>query len=131
MVRRALCSLLRLPNEADAVHVVLTVRAEGDREHWRRRFAGRRLDSTMRARRGRLIERFGVYTFGYRLEMDGFVLRYRYERAWLLGVPLPRWLALGSNAECRGDETGWVIDSLVFAPLLGPLARYHGRVELQ
>ena len=60
---------------------------------------------------------------------DSDVLRYRFRRAWLLGVPVPRSLALRSDAVCRGDDRGWELDSRVSIPWLGELVRYRGRVE--
>lgn len=126
--RAAACTLLGLPAAGEEVPVELLVTADRRGEHWRRRFGSRRLTSVQRARGALLVERFGPYAFGFRLAVEGETLVYRFERAWLLGCPLPRRLALRSGAVCRGDGAGWQVESWVGLPGLGELVRYSGRV---
>ena len=122
-------SVLLLPSEADGAQVQLRVSLRGDAERWERSFDGRALSSIQRAYRGLLLERFGPYTFGFRVEPEVDGLSLVFARAWLFGIPWPSWLAVKSRARARAVDSGWHVDVVVTAPLLGLLARYDGVVE--
>ncbi len=125
---RLIASVLGLPaDSADAV-VVLTITIEGPKQKWERRFDGRRLVSWQQAHGALLLERFGPYTFGLRLQCEDDGLSYTFVRAWFLGIPVPSWLAVESTARTRAQGIGWFLESEVTAPLVGLLVRYTGTV---
>lgn len=127
-IGRAVAAALGMPRATPAAAVVLSVTIHGDRQRWERRFDGRPLVSWQRAHRGLLLERFGPYTFGFDLVVEPDGLSYRFRRAWLFGIPVPRWLAVRSRARAWADGAGWRVESVVTAPLVGLLAEYTGTV---
>ena len=123
------CGITGLPASGSDVPVDLEVVVEPNRERWIRSFDGQALVSVQTVRGGLLLERFGGYTMGFRMSAPEGVLTYTFERAWFLGLPVPRILALRSHATARGDEAGWEVDSHVTTPGGATILRYRGRVE--
>jgi hypothetical protein len=100
--------------------------AEGDAERWIREFGGKRLESVQRMWNGLLVENFGIVTLGFRLVVEGPALRLVPVRTWVLGVPLPYWLAPHGDGREEGLPDGCQIVARAFAPLLGQLVQYGG-----
>jgi hypothetical protein len=130
---RILARFLRLPAEGPAVPVRVEVERMGDREVWRRWFAGRPY-VTRQTRRGRIrIERIGALEVRYRLWASRNEVCYAQERACLrvgrLAVPLPRCLSPTVSASAAGpDGDLFFVAVTVCAPLVGPLLSYAGYV---
>jgi hypothetical protein len=111
------------------VPVLLEVSVKGDREVWCRRFAGRPVVSRQWERDHLLIEAFGVNSFSCNLAIAGPDLIYEFRRAWLAGIALPSWIAPRVDGRVTGDPGGWHVSVRVFAPVLGEILHYEGRVE--
>jgi hypothetical protein len=130
---RLLARLLRLPREGPAVPVRVEIERMGDREVWRRWFAGRPY-VTRQSRRGRIrIERIGALEIRYRLRAWRNEVLYAQERACLrvgwLAVPLSRRLAPTVSAWAAGPEGDrFFVAVTVLAPVIGPLLSYAGYV---
>jgi hypothetical protein len=105
----------------------------GDREVWRRWFAGRPY-ITRQTRRGPIrIERIGALQIRYRLRALQNEVRYTQQGACLqvgrLAVPLPRCLSPMVSAWAAGpDGDRFFVAVSVCAPLVGPLLSYAGYV---
>lgn len=130
---RMLAHVLRLPREGPAVPVRVEIERMGDREVWRRWFAGRPY-VTRQSRRGRIgIERIGALEIRYRLRASSHEVRYVQEavsiRVSRLAVPLPRCLSPVVTAWAAGPAGDrFFVAVSVCAPLVGPLLSYAGYV---
>jgi hypothetical protein len=120
---------LRLPKAGRDVPVRLEVKVEGDRERWLREFPSGPLRSVQWARGDLLMEAFGLTSFSAALVVDRSSLRYEFRRAWFAGLPLPAWLSLYVDGRVHADDAGWRVVVHVFAPLVGEILHYEGRVE--
>jgi hypothetical protein len=125
-LRRGLASVLRMPKEAMHVPVSLEVKIEGDRERWVRHFDGRRMETVQWASAGLLMESFAHTMFSSKLVVDGSWLRHEFQRAWLFGVPLPRFLSPYVEGTVNAGEDGWQVEVRISAPFLGELVHYGG-----
>lgn len=130
---RLLARLARLPVAGEAVSVRLLVTARGDREEWRRTFAGQPLVTLQSERRdGLLAERIGPLEMRFRLEVVSGALWYKAARAaFCLGplrLPLPSWLSprLTAWEKPIGEEGQIDVFVQVDLPLLGGLVGYSG-----
>jgi Domain of unknown function (DUF4166) len=123
---RFLAWVMRLPEETAQVDVTLQISADRDFEVWDRTFGSRKLRTRCSAWQGLLIESMGPVVLGFELIVEEGGLRFRHKRAWLLGVPLPRWCAPHAQAEVMPAGERWKIDLRLVHPLLGPIVRYHG-----
>ena len=128
-LRNIVASLMGFPPAGVNVPVVLEVVALRDRERWVRRFPTKTVVSTQWERDQLLIEAFGLYSFSSRLSLAGADLVYEFYQARLAGVPLPRWFAGHAEGMVTGDENGWRVVVRIFAPVLGEIVHYEGRVE--
>ena len=126
-----LCRLAGLPLPGSDVPV--TVGFHLDRqggEYWRRRFAGRRYASAMRAGSGAaaglLVERFWPLIYYHRLTASPDGVAWLLVNWSLLGIPLPRWTLPTVNCFESGDGERFVFDIDVAFPLIGPVIHYRG-----
>jgi hypothetical protein len=120
-----------MPASSPAISVQLEVIVEGERERWCRRFGDRRLDTLQWADGELLMEAFGAVVFSSVLVLDRTQVRYESRRAWLVGIPLPRWISPTVHGSVVAGESGWRVETQVNAPFLGEIVRYEGWVELE
>jgi hypothetical protein len=128
-LRNAVASLLGFPKAAIDAKVVLEVKVEGDRERWCRRFPSETVVSVQWDDGQLLIEQYGRTAFSSHLTLKGDELIYEFERAWLSGIPFPSWFSPRVDGSVKGDENGWRVVTRVFAPVLGEVLHYEGRVQ--
>jgi hypothetical protein len=115
------------PDGEYEMHLEVTPRGDGQR--WVRRFGGYTLATVQAARAGLLVEWSGPASLGFELIVADGALRFRARRAWILGMPIPLWLAPEIEAENRALESGnWWVHVRFRLPRLGPLAEYVGEV---
>lgn len=95
-------------------------------ETWTRRFSGKGFHSRLALRRGLLVERFGLLTFGFALPSDERGLE-MILRAWWLG-PVRMPLLLGPRCAAREwEEDGrFRFDVSIGLPPIGGIAHYRG-----
>ena len=129
LIRNTIASLLGLPKAGRDVPVRLEVKVDGDRERWIRHFPGLTLASTQWAEGSMLMESFGLSSFASAIVVDRASLRYEFRRAWFAGFALPAWLSPYVDGRVRADDTGWEVTVHVFAPFLGEILHYEGRVS--
>ena len=97
------------------------------RERWTRDFSGQRFSSRLSERRGLLVERFGLLSFGFDLPSDGSGLEMVMRRWWLGPFPMPMTLAPCAPAREWQDEEGrFRFDVRISLPLIGPVVHYRG-----
>ena len=132
-VRNLVAWLGGLPHSGEKVPVILTctgaVRGGRRVEQWDRDFNGFRMRSTQWVWRGLLVESFGWLTLGYRLHVEPPGLRLEVSRAWVAGIPFPLFLAPTGEGLEVGDAHGMNIRVSAFAPMLGLIVRYEGRLN--
>jgi len=129
-MRRSLANLLRLPRAGERVKVLLTVRPCPGGQIWIRHYDGVPIETRQWAHRGLLIEAAGHYRIGFTLAAKGNSLSFRFFRAWLGPMPVPRFAAVRVDADASAapDAESWRIDVRITAPFLGLVARYEGEV---
>jgi len=114
-----------------AVRVRFTPTAQG--ECWERDFAGRRFVSHQAEGRDRsdrlLAERFGPFTFGLALVLDGDRLRLVPRRWSMLSLPLPLALMPGGEAFETVEDGRFRFHVEIGLPLVGRIVRYRGWLE--
>lgn len=127
---KLVCRLVGFPEAGEGVPVIVTMRRDGDREMWERRFGRRRFRSEMslagRPGSGVIYERFGPFRFRIDLTLDERGLHYPVGGARLLGVPLPRCLVPRSDTVESAAEGSASFDVSVSLPWVGKLVRYRG-----
>jgi hypothetical protein len=128
-VHNAIASMLGMPRAGAEVPVRLRVGVEGDRERWTRDFDGHRVETIQWARGEWLMESLGLVYFSTELVPEGSRLRYEFRRAWIAGIPIPRWLSPGVESYVEAGDAGWFVVVHVLAPFLGDLVRYEGWIE--
>jgi hypothetical protein len=131
LLHRIVGWLGRLPPASDAVELGLEVKVEGGKERWIRHFDGMRVESLQWQEGELLAEAAGPATFLFRLEGTSEGVGFRFVRARVLGIPLPKLLAPSVAAEARKHEDpgAWEVDVQFTAPMLGPILRYEGVVR--
>jgi hypothetical protein len=132
---RTLAQLAQLPQAGEAVDVRLLVTRHGQREEWRRTFAGRPLATLQFERAGGLLaERMGCLELWFRLKVVEGALAYQSTSAGFcfgsLRLPLPHWLSPRVRAREKSADADHQIDVAVEVrlPLLGLLIAYEGRL---
>jgi hypothetical protein len=128
-IRNALATVMGFPRAGNELPVELLVVVEGDRERWIREFGGRRMVSIQWAQGSELMERVGAASFSCSLLVEGSRLHYQFQRAWWIGVPLPRFLAPFVESYVEAGDGGWRVLVRIFMPLLGELVCYQGWIE--
>lgn len=91
LLARAIAFAFRFPAAGSEVPVEVVKRPDGEGEIWERRFGAGRFRSRLRARRGRLVERFGPFAFDIGLQVREGALHWPVVAGRCLGLPLPRW----------------------------------------
>ncbi len=117
-----------LPRAGEAVPVRLRVTPEGERERWRRDFAGHKLESLQWERDGLMVEALGPWRLGFQLSVEGPALRLELQRVWFCGLRWPLWLGPSGTGIEIGQEDGCAIVVRASAPLAGFLIQYEGLV---
>jgi hypothetical protein len=124
--------LFGFPAAGDSVPVDVVIEASGEREIWRRNFAGRRFHSELTLGRGRndrlLVERFGAARVALALVVDGGRLRLVPRRMSIFGISLPSGLLpRGESYESEVDgRFSFYVE--IALPLAGLVVRYRGQL---
>lgn len=125
-----IASLLRFPAEGRRVPVHLVFERDGEREIWRRDFAGHGMVTIQETAKGSagglLVERFGPIAFLIRVPVDDAGLRLEPVSARILGCPMPRWLLPSVKASERSVGGRFVFDVDIALPVVGRLIHYRG-----
>lgn len=123
-----LCELMRLPRAGRDVPVTVSFdrRAAPERQH--RRFGRRCYASRLRAENGRLVERMGLATNVFRLDVSNGALCIDLVGFRVLGLPVPAWLRPRCQAVERAVDGLFSFDIPVSLPGFGPVIRYSGLV---
>ena len=112
--------------------LVLEVLPYAGGQRWVRHFGTYTLATTQKDYRGMLIEYSGPASIGFELVVQTGSLFFHPRRAWMMGIPLPLWLAPRIEAENRSMEPdGWWVCVRFAVPLLGLVAEYEGTVMLE
>ena len=103
-----------------------------DREIWTRTFAGRSFASEQWAGTGRsahlINERFGPFTFGLAVVLDGDCLRIVPRRWSFLGLPMPRALMPTGDTHERVEDGRFLFHVEIRLPVVGLIVRYRGHL---
>lgn len=127
---RLVARIFGFPPAGSGIPVRVAFASEQDGERWTRDFAGHRFSSHQAEGRGRferlLAERFGPFTFGLALVVDGGRLRL-VPRGWsFLGLPLPRFLMPDGESFETVEDGRFRFHVEIRLPLAGLVVRYRG-----
>lgn len=135
---RFLLWLLRMPVATESGEILLEITPYEGSERWLRTFGSRWLLTSQReGRGGRLIERFDIFEFDFRLEVDSGGIRYcqeafglRFGRVYLR---LPLWMSAQITAweEAVRETDSFSVAVTISAPLAGFILSYQGDLELK
>jgi hypothetical protein len=127
-LRRLAAAALGIPPPGE-YDLLLEVLPHGTGQRWVRRFGAHRLETIQTEHHGLLVESSGQASLGFVLAVEGGALFFRPYRAWLLGIPLPLWLAPSIEADNWPRESGgWEVQVRFRVPLLGLVGGYEGHV---
>lgn len=133
LLARLVAAVFRFPEAGENVPVQVTFDVKDGEEIWQRKFAGRSFQSRQREGTGRLEglleERFGAFSFGLALVVDGERLRLVPRRWTFLGVPLPAKLVPRGEAFESADNGRFNFHVEIGHPLTGLIVRYEGWLE--
>jgi hypothetical protein len=127
---RLVAAIVGFPGAGRDVPVTVQLERRGQKEFWRRTFAGRSFASTLSAGSGRwehlMVERFGPFAFGFALVPAENRLKL-VARGWsFLGLPLPLWLAPGGESYEFAAAGRFNFHVEIGHPLIGLIVRYQG-----
>lgn len=132
---RLLARLLRLPSEAESVHITLMVEQRGEAQQWIRQFGPVCIATTQQyGQDAFLLERFGIVEFGFDLKLEQGQLVYHQRQVSLrLGccaLPLPKWIAplVFATEKSKGDAVEISVE--IRLGKLGLLLAYGGKLWL-
>jgi hypothetical protein len=129
LASRVIAAALRLPRAGRDVPLRVTIRRHPPYETWTRDFAGRRLRSVLRARRGLLEERMGATTFTFALRVHDRGIRWELMGVRALGFSLPLAWFRGVRAGEGVEEGRYRFDVRAELPVAGLLVHYHGLLD--
>jgi hypothetical protein len=126
-----LCRLAGLPSPGSEVPVTVDFDLDDNGgEYSRRRFAGRRYASTMRAGTGPdaglLVEHFWPFIYYHRLTASPDGVAWKLVKWRLLGIPLARWTLPTVNCFESAEGERFIFDIDVAFPLIGKVIHYRG-----
>lgn len=127
MLARIVAFAFGFPRAGEAISVSVTKTRTATGEVWRRAFAGRVFSSrlTPSSRPGRVLERFGAFTFELELPVADGVMHLPVRRGWFLGAPLPGFLLPRSDAREYAVGERMHFDIRLEAPLGGGLLVHY------
>lgn len=128
-VARLVAALFGFPASGTDVPVGVEFEPWGDGERWTRDFGGHRFSSILTPTGTGVRERFGPFSFRFRLEArDGALAMV--PRSWrLAGWRLPRRLMPDGVATERDEGGRFHFDVPIRAPLIGMIVHYRGWLE--
>ncbi|HUD40958.1 MAG TPA: DUF4166 domain-containing protein [Dokdonella sp.] len=125
---RLAAAVLRLPPAgAHALQVEIAADARGER--WSRRFGAVPVSSRLAVRDGRLIERIGLATLGFRIAATPDGLHWRAESLSIAGIALPRRRFDVAAREYERDDRYHFEVAVRLAPF-GLLIAYAGSLDV-
>lgn len=132
LLLRVLRRVLGLPPPGHGQALEICIERQGMRETWTRRFALRRMQSTLRrdATSAHLLERLGPVTLCFSLHPDAHGVEWHLNGASVLGINIPhRWLGtVLSHSGERNGRYAFAIDTRL--PWMGRLIAYRGWLEM-
>ncbi len=121
------------PKAGKNVNVTVEIATDGERETWRRNFAGHAFSSEMSVGNGWLAalmcERFGPIRLGMALVTNGDVLRYVPRRWTFLGMPMPAVLMPNGEIFETVVDGKFIFHVEITLPFVGNVVTYHGWLE--
>lgn len=127
--KRILGALLGMPAAAENVPTSLTVAVfDNGSEKWVRSFGKFRMATWQWSWQGLLMERSGPVTFGIHVEIIDGGTRLITRRVWLLGIPIPLFLAPSVLAIETPVPGGWHAKVQLSFPLIGEMLGYEGEI---
>jgi hypothetical protein len=132
LLARFAAAIARMPPQAEEVDVTLAVELDGESERWCRDFGGVAVRTAQWGRRGLLVEAFGLMQCIFRLRAEAGALIFDQVAAALgfrsVALPLPRFLAPHVEGRVDAEEGGVHVDVRIYAPIVGLVVAYEGRV---
>ena len=129
-IAKLLCLGLGLPIRAFSESFGFELNATRDREIWSRYFPGFLMRSEMSRSNGKLVERFGLVRFHYRLVVESAALVMMLESVSVLGVKLPGFLAPTIAAREHGVDGRFHFSVRADWRPLGRISAYSGWLKI-
>lgn len=129
MAARTIARVFGFPKAARDVPLSVSFEPSGTGERWTRDFDGKRFTSHLTPTGDGLRERFGPFSFRFRLEEREGALAMVPVSWTAFGVPLPRALMPNGIATERETDGRFTLDVPIRMPLIGLIVHYGGWLE--
>ncbi len=133
VLARVVAWLIGFPRSGTDIPVGVDFELKGEREIWRRNFAGKTFSSTQEEGRGRyrrlMVERFGLAKFGFALVEDNGNLLLILRRWSVFGIPLPPVLGPQGNTYEHAENDRFNFSVEIKLPIFGLVVRYNGWLQ--
>jgi len=130
---KLICWAAGLPAASTNMPATVTFAEHAGNAHWSRNFAGRCYASDLSVGTGRdaglLVEKMGLLTLLFALNVEGRRLRLTVKRCRFLGFPLPSILSPRCVAYESEQDGAFVFDIVASLPFLGRLITYAGTIR--
>lgn len=125
-----IAALFGFPKSMPQVDVRVTMERIGNTEVWTRQFGKSRFRSVLSFRGdGSVTERFGPLLAELGLHAKDGAVYFPVKRAWLFGLPLPKWLTPISTAREYAADGRFHFDIQLSLPGIGLFSRYQGSLK--
>lgn len=130
LAAKVISAVVCFPKSSADIDAAVTMVRSGGKERWTRQFGRAKFESVLsldtQAHKPVLYERFGLLRAEIDLMVRDGALHYPVKRAWLCGVPLPRWLTPKSEAREFVKAGRFHFEIEIAVPGFGLISRYEG-----
>jgi len=119
-----------LPPEGTNQPFVLEVRRNENSETWIRKFPNGTFTTYQYIKNGLFYEKEKSITIAFQLKLNNGNFEYKQVKMYLLGIPIPSFMAINSKALITETELGWQASIQVSAPIVGLILKYKANVNL-
>lgn len=123
------CRILRLPPSGEELATELAVEITDSGEVWRRRIGTYVLETYQYLRDGHLHEKAGPIAFRFDLTSVDQGMEFRSTKTYVVGIPMPRFLAMRIEADVKPRTDGWWVQVRFFLPPFGQICQYEGEMH--
>jgi len=126
-----IAAIMGLPKSNPKAELIVVAWHFPDQIVWSRSFDGKVFESTFKRDEDFLVERMGPLSLYLQPMCESGRLVYRLITTQIGPIALPRVLAPSMNAWESGEDGKYAFEVSVSLPILGPMIRYSGALDLE
>ena len=120
-----------LPPEGKNQELQLEIIRSPTNEVWKRSFNGQIFSTTQFERKGLMVEKSGLISFGFSLLAKEGAMYFQQKYMRFAGIPVPNFFGVHTKASCAEENGSWHVSVEVRSPLFGLMLKYSGIVQLK